>query len=59
MEVMDIAKKKKDDVSVFWEEVMNNEDVELKDRIKVSELLAKQSRPDEKVSIKIKVEYQQ
>ena len=50
--------KKKNHVKEFWEKTMTDEKADLKDRIKVSELLAKEDKDDEKVSIRIKVEYE-
>ncbi len=54
----DIAKKDKKTVTEFWERIMHDEAAELKDRIKVSELLSKSDKSDESVSIRIKVEYE-
>lgn len=54
-----IGKSKKKKVTDFWESVIWDDEVDLKDRLKASELLAKtDDKKNESVTLKIKVEYE-
>ena len=54
-----IGKSKKKKVTDFWESVIWDDEADLKDRLKASELLAKtDDKKNESVSLKIKVEYE-
>ena len=54
-----IGKSKKKKVTDFWESVIWDDEVDLKDRLKASELRAKtDDKKNESVSLKIKVEYE-
>lgn len=54
-----IGKSKKKKVTDFWESVIWDDEVDLKDRLKASELLAKtDDKKNENVTLKIKVEYE-
>ena len=56
---MIVRKSKKKKVTDFWESVIWDDEADLKDRLKASELLAKtDDKKNESVSLKIKVEYE-
>jgi len=57
--VVFIGNSKKKKVTDFWESVIWDDEVDLKDRLKASELLAKtDDKKNESVTLKIKVEYE-